>query len=69
VPTLYSDEHKIDPYVIMGEQELTQDLRRKMVVATERGMSKVQAARLFDLSLSSVEGVGPKPKPHKAKTP
>ena len=31
------------------------DLRRKIVAAVERGMSKTQAARLFDVSLSSVK--------------
>lgn len=30
------------------------DLRRRIVSAVERGMSKVQAARSFDVSLSSV---------------
>ena len=33
----------------------SEDLRKKIVAATERGMSKVQAARLFDVSLSSVK--------------
>ena len=31
------------------------DLRRKIVAAVERGMPKTQAARLFDVSLSSVK--------------
>jgi transposase len=33
----------------------SEDLRRKIVAAIERGMSKAQAARLFDVSLSSVK--------------
>jgi transposase len=33
----------------------SEDLRKKIVAATERGMSKAQAARLFDVSLSSVK--------------
>src|ERR671917_225653 len=33
----------------------SEDLRRKIVAAVERGMSKTQAARLFDVSLSSVK--------------
>jgi transposase len=33
----------------------SEDLRRKIVSAIERGMSKAQAARLFDVSLSSVK--------------
>ncbi len=34
----------------------SEDLRRKIVAAVEqRGMSKAQAARLFDVSLSSVK--------------
>ncbi len=33
----------------------SKDLRKKIVVAIERGMSKAQAARLFDVSLSSVK--------------
>jgi transposase len=33
----------------------SEDLRRKIVAAMERGMSKAQAARLFDVSLSSVK--------------
>jgi transposase len=33
----------------------SEDLRKKIVVAIERGMSKAQAARLFDVSLSSVK--------------
>src|SRR5215213_1559842 len=31
------------------------DLRHKIVAAVERGMPKTQAARLFDVSLSSVK--------------
>jgi transposase len=31
----------------------SEDLRKKIVAAIERGMSKAQAARLFDVSLSS----------------
>jgi transposase len=33
----------------------SEDLRKKIVAAVERGMSKAQAARLFDVSLSSVK--------------
>ncbi len=33
----------------------SEDLRRKIVSAVERGMSKSQAARTFDVSLSSVK--------------
>ena len=33
----------------------SEDLRRKIVAAVERGMSKTEAARLFDVSLSSVK--------------
>ena len=33
----------------------SEDLRQKIVVAVERGMSKSEAARLFDVSLSSVK--------------
>jgi len=33
----------------------SEDLRRKVVQALERGMSKSQAARLFGISLSSVK--------------
>ena len=33
----------------------SEDLRQKIVEATERGVSKAQAARLFNLSLSSVK--------------
>src|SRR5215217_1039818 len=33
----------------------SEDLRRKIVFAVERGMSKTQAARTFDVSLSSVK--------------
>ena len=33
----------------------SEDLRKKRVAAIERGMSKAQAARLFDVSLSSVK--------------
>jgi transposase len=33
----------------------SEDLRRKIVAAVERGMSKTQAALLFDVSLSSVK--------------
>ena len=33
----------------------SEDLRKKIVAAIERGMSKVQAARTFDVSLSSVK--------------
>jgi transposase len=33
----------------------SEDLRKKIVAAIERGMSKAQAARLFDVSLSSVK--------------
>jgi transposase len=33
----------------------SEDLRKKIVAAIERGMSKAQAARTFDVSLSSVK--------------
>jgi transposase len=33
----------------------SEDLRKKIVAAIERGMPKIQAARLFDVSLSSVK--------------
>ena len=33
----------------------SEDLRKKIVAAIERGMSKPQAARTFDVSLSSVK--------------
>ena len=33
----------------------SEDLRKKIVSAIERGMSKAQAARTFDVSLSSVK--------------
>ncbi len=33
----------------------SEDLRKKIVAAIERGMSKTEAARLFDVSLSSVK--------------
>ena len=33
----------------------SEDLRQKIVEATQRGVSKAQAARLFNLSLSSVK--------------
>ena len=33
----------------------SKDLRKKIVTAIERGMSKAQAARTFDVSLSSVK--------------
>ncbi len=33
----------------------SEDLRKKIVAAIERGMSKAQAARTFDVSLSSIK--------------
>jgi len=33
----------------------SEDLRKKIVAAIERGMPKAQAARIFDVSLSSVK--------------
>jgi transposase len=33
----------------------SEDLRHKIVAAVERGMSKTEVARLFDVSLSSVK--------------
>ena len=33
----------------------SEDLRKKIVTAIERGMPKAQAARTFDVSLSSVK--------------
>src|SRR3712207_7381226 len=38
-----------------GMRAYSEDLRKKMVAAIERGMSKAQAARTFDVSLSSVK--------------
>ncbi len=35
----------------------SEDLRRKIVAAVERSMSKTEAARLFDVSLSSVKRI------------
>jgi transposase len=39
----------------------SEDLRKKIVAALERGMSKAQAARLFDVSLSSVSSATQEP--------
>jgi transposase len=38
-----------------SEGAYSEDLRKKIVAAIERGMPKAQAARLFDVSLSSVK--------------
>jgi transposase len=38
-----------------GMKSYSEDLRHKIVAAVERGMPKTQAARLFDVSLSSVK--------------
>ena len=38
-----------------GMKSYSVDLRRKIVAAVGRGMSKTQAARLFDVSFSSVK--------------
>ena len=35
-------------------ESLFEDLRKKIVAALERGMSKAEVTRLFDVSLSSV---------------
>jgi transposase len=39
----------------VGIRSYSEDLRHKIVAAVERGMPKTQAARLFDVSLSSVK--------------
>jgi transposase len=39
----------------------SEDLRKKMVAAVERGMSKAQAALLFDVSLSLRSSATQKP--------
>lgn len=54
----------------------SEDLRQKIVVAVERGMSKSEATRIFDVSLSSVkryvkmassgESLAPKKRPGRA---
>lgn len=54
-------------------KSFSEDLRQKIVVAVERGTPKSEAARLFDVSLSSVkryvrmassgEGLAPKKRP------
>ena len=47
---------KLDPYAIIGGMRAySEDLRKKIVAALERGMPKARAARLFDVSLSSVK--------------
>jgi len=47
---------KLDPVCDDGRMKAySEDLRKKIVTAIERGMSKAQAARLFDVSLSSVK--------------
>jgi transposase len=47
---------KFDPYAIMGcMRAYSEDLRKKIVAVIERGMSKAQAVRTFDVSLSSVK--------------
>lgn len=43
------------PVAILGPRLHREDLRRKIVAALKRGTSKAQAARLFDVSLSSVK--------------
>jgi transposase len=45
---------KFDPYVIGRMRAYSEDLRKKIVAAIERGIPKAQATRLFDVSLSSV---------------
>jgi predicted transcriptional regulator len=55
----------------------SEDLRKKIVAAVERGISKSEAARLFDVSLSSVKrysrmadgGVSLAPKKRPGRTP
>jgi transposase len=57
----------------------SEDLRRRIVSAVERGMSKCQASRTFDVSLSSVkryvkkadhgESLAPKKSPGSAPKP
>lgn len=39
---------------MLGMKPYSEDLRTRIVVALEGGMTKPQAARLFDVSLSSV---------------
>jgi transposase len=47
---------KVDPYAIIGGMRAySEDLRKKIVAAIERGMPKAQAARTFSVSLSSVK--------------
>ncbi len=38
-----------------GMRAYSEDLRKKIVAAIERGVPKAQAARLFDVSLSSIK--------------
>jgi transposase len=46
----------IDPYGIMGSMKAySEDLRRKIVDAVSRGVSKSETAGLFGVSLSSVK--------------
>jgi transposase len=46
----------IDPYGIMGSMKAySEDLRRKIVDAVSRGVSKSESAGLFGVSLSSVK--------------
>ena len=46
----------IDPYGIMGSMKAySEDLRRKIVDAVSRGVSKGETAGLFGVSLSSVK--------------
>ena len=40
---------------MLGMKPYSEDLRRRIVAAVEGGMPKSQAARLFDVSLSSVK--------------
>lgn len=41
--------------IILVMKAYSEDLRRRIVAAVESGMSKSEAARLFDVSLSSVK--------------
>ena len=47
----------------------SEDLRRKIVTAVGRGMSKAQAARTFDVSLSSVKRYADKANRGESLTP
>ncbi len=67
----------IDPHAIIEQMKsYSEDLRKKIVAAVERGMSESETARLFGVSLSSVkryvglassgESLAPKKRPGRA---